>query len=118
MLWTEYPKKESAALDEDELIQLDSSTKTNKRFTLSVLYEWILSKIKKQEFSVSTSAKTIDGSINELKSSLDSANKKLDSKADSETVENELSKKANGAGITFSINDSGGLRVTYNSGKE
>ena len=111
-------KKDSAALDEDELIQLDSSTKTNKRFTLSVLYEWILSKIKKQELSVSTFAKTIDGSISELKSSVDSVKTELENKVDSKEVEDKLSKKANGTGLAFSINESGGLRVTYNSGKE
>lgn len=30
---------------------------------------------------------------------------------------NELAKKANGQGITLSINESGGLRVTYDDGK-
>lgn len=29
----------------------------------------------------------------------------------------ELAKKANGQGITLSINESGGLRVTYDDGK-
>lgn len=29
----------------------------------------------------------------------------------------ELAKKANGQGITLSINESGGLRVTYDNGK-
>lgn len=29
----------------------------------------------------------------------------------------ELTKKANGQGITLSINESGGLRVTYDNGK-
>ena len=30
---------------------------------------------------------------------------------------NELAKKANGQGITLSINESGGLRVMYDDGK-
>ena len=33
------------------------------------------------------------------------------------TLKNETAKKANGAGITLSINESGGLRITYDDGK-
>lgn len=33
------------------------------------------------------------------------------------TLTKELTKKANGQGITLSINESGGLRVTYDDGK-
>lgn len=41
-----------------------------------------------------------------------------DSKFVTETdLQNALGKKANGEGITLSINENGGLRVTYNNGK-
>lgn len=36
---------------------------------------------------------------------------------DIETLKSETGKKANGAGITLSITESGGLRVTYDDGK-
>ena len=38
-----------------------------------------------------------------------------DTPADAKVTGDELKKKANGEGITLSINDSGGLRVTYNT---
>ena len=37
--------------------------------------------------------------------------------ADIAALTKELAKKANGQGITLSINESGGLRVTYDNGK-
>lgn len=37
--------------------------------------------------------------------------------ADAKTVGDSLKQKANGAGITLSINEAGGLRVTYDDGK-
>lgn len=37
--------------------------------------------------------------------------------ADIAALTTELAKKANGQGITLSINESGGLRVTYDNGK-
>lgn len=40
-----------------------------------------------------------------------------DAKATGDAIENLNSEKANGKGISFSINESGGLRVTYDDGK-
>lgn len=45
---------------------------------------------------------------------------KAESKSQETDIANltkELAKKANGQGITLSINESGGLRVTYDNGK-
>ena len=45
---------------------------------------------------------------------------KAESKSQETNIANltkELAKKANGQGITLSINESGGLRVTYDNGK-
>lgn len=38
-------------------------------------------------------------------------------KEDISLLKDELKKKANGEGITLSINENGGLRVTYDNGK-
>ncbi len=42
---------------------------------------------------------------------------KTDIPADAKATGNALGEKANGAGITFSINESGGVRVTYDDGE-
>lgn len=43
--------------------------------------------------------------------------KKSKASADQKDMEDALKKKANGEGIALSINESGGLRVTYDDGK-
>ena len=65
--------------------------------------------------------KAIDDLDNRIIENDANYNKLLGDKANSADVKkmtDDLSlNKANGKGITFSINDSGGLRVTYDDGK-
>ena len=85
--WTDYTKK-TALKDNDELMILDTDGKANKITTIGkVANNTAFSGLK-------TANKTLVGGINEV---------------------NE--EKANGKGISFSINESGGLRVTYDDGK-
>lgn len=85
--WSEYKLKETPA-SEDELMSYDIAGKANKRTTVgNVANNTAFSELK-------TDSKTLVGGINEV---------------------NE--EKANGKGISFSINESGGLRVTYDDGK-
>ena len=46
MNWNEYPKKESMPADEDELMQLEQESGTNKTIRLIYFFNWILSKNK------------------------------------------------------------------------
>lgn len=105
MLWNEYPKKESAPADTDELIQLETESGTNKTIKLSYFFDWILSKMRKQNLTLNTTNKTIEGAINEVKTTADSA-------------KTELNGKVNGKDITFSVSKTGSLQVTYDDGKE
>lgn len=66
MNWNEYPKKESMPADEDELMQLEQASGTNKTIRLIYFFNWILSKIKQHEFSLNTKSKTIEKAINEV----------------------------------------------------
>lgn len=85
--WSEYKLKETPA-SEDELMSYDIAGKANKRTTIGkVANNTAFSGLK-------TANKTLIGGINEV---------------------NE--EKANGKGISFSINESGALRVTYDDGK-
>lgn len=85
--WSEYKLKETPA-SEDELMSYDIAGKANKRTTIDkVANNTAFSGLK-------TANKTLVGGINEV---------------------NE--EKANGKGISFSINESGGLRVTYDDSK-
>lgn len=105
MLWNEYPKKESAPADTDELIQLETESGTNKTIKLSYFFDWILSKMRKQTLTLNTTNKTIEGAINEVKTTADSA-------------KTGLNGKVNGKNITFSVSKTGSLQVTYDDGKE
>lgn len=85
--WSEYKLKETPA-SEDELMSYDIAGKANKRTTIDkVANNTAFSGLK-------TANKTLVGGINEV---------------------NE--EKANGKGISLSINELGGLRVTYDDGK-
>ena len=85
--WSEYKLKEAPA-SEDELMSYDIAGKANKRIIIgNVANNTTFSELK-------TDNKSLVGGINEV---------------------NE--EKANGKGISFSINESGGLRVTYDDGK-
>lgn len=85
--WSEYKLKETPA-SEDELMSYDIAGKANKRTTVgNVANNTAFNELE-------TENKTLVGGINEV---------------------NE--EKANGKGISFSINESGGLRVTYDDGK-
>lgn len=66
MNWNEYPKKESMPADEDELMQLEQESGTNKTIRLIYFFNWILSKIKQHEFALNTESKTIENAINEV----------------------------------------------------
>ena len=97
MEWTKYTAKE-ALKDNDELMILDTDGKANKRTFVSEIWEYILGKLTSAVIEkLETTDKTAIGAINELQ------------------AQNE--EKANGKGISFSINESGGLRVTYDDGK-
>lgn len=97
MNWNEYPKKESMPADEDELMQLEQESGTNKTIRLIYFFNWILSKIKQHEFALNTKNKTIENAINELDATTKS--------------------KADGEGIGFTVSESGNLQVTYDEGK-
>ena len=98
MNWNEYPKKESMPADEDELMQLEQESGTNKTIRLIYFFNWILSKIKQHEFTLNSESKTIENAINEV----DAATKS----------------KADGEGIGFTVSESGNLQVTYDDGRE
>ena len=104
MLWSEYAKKQSAPADTDELIQLESESGTNKTIQLLYFFEWIIEKVKGQEFSVNTADRTVEGAINEIKTTTDA-------------TKNSLPNKADGKGISFSVSQTGNLQVTYDDGK-
>lgn len=97
MNWNEYPKKESMPADEDELMQLEQESGTNKTIRLIYFFNWILSKLKQHEFTLNTESKTIENAINEVDATTKS--------------------KANGKGISFTVSETGNLQVTYNDGK-
>lgn len=97
MNWNEYPKKESMPADEDELMQLEQASGTNKTIRLIYFFNWILSKLKQHEFDLNTESKTIENAINEV----DAATKS----------------KADGKGIGFTVSETGNLQVTYDDGK-
>ena len=97
MNWNEYPKKESMPVDEDELMQLEQESGTNKTIRLIYFFKWILSKLKQHEFALNTESKTIEKAINEV----DAATKS----------------KADGEGIDFTVSETGNLQVTYDDGK-
>ena len=85
--WSEYKSKETPA-SEDELMSYDIAGKANKRITIDkVANNTAFSGLK-------TANKTLVDGINEVND-----------------------EKANGKGISFSINELGGLRVTYDDGK-
>lgn len=64
-------------------------------------------------------AKEVGALPNDTKIPSKTSDLENDSKYVSETdFHKELKKKANGEGITLSINESGGLRVTYDDGQE
>jgi len=102
--WNEYPKKESMPVDEDELMQLEQESGTNKTIRLIYFFKWILSKLKQQEFALNTESKTIENAINEVDASTKKVKEGLDSKAD-------------GEGIGFTVSETGNLQVTYDDGK-
>jgi len=103
--WNEYPKKESMPADEDELMQLEQESGTNKTIRLIYFFNWILSKIKQHEFSLNTKSKTIENAINEVDATTKEVKIGLDSKAD-------------GKGIGFTVSKAGNLQVTYDDGRE
>ena len=105
MNWNEYPKKESLPADEDELMQLEQESGTNKTIRLIYFFNWILSKIKQHEFSLNTKSKTIENAINEVDATTKEVKIGLDSKAD-------------GKGIGFTVSKAGNLQVTYDDGRE
>lgn len=105
MNWNEYPKKESMPADEDELMQLEQESGTNKTIRLIYFFNWILSKIKQHEFSLNTKSKTIENAINEVDATTKEVKIGLDSKAD-------------GKGIGFTVSKAGNLQVTYDDGRE
>lgn len=105
MNWNEYPKKESMPADEDELMQLEQASGTNKTIRLIYFFNWILSKIKQHEFALNTKSKTIENAINEVD-------------ATTKEVKNGLDSKADGKGIGFTVSKAGNLQVTYNDGRE
>lgn len=105
MNWNEYPKKESMPADEDELMQLEQESGTNKTIRLIYFFNWILSKIKQHEFSLNTKSKTIENAINEVDATTKEVKIGLDSKAD-------------GKGISFTVSKAGNLQVTYDDGRE
>lgn len=98
MNWNEYPKKESMPADEDELMQLEQQSGTNKTIRLIYFFNWILSKLKQHEFALNTKNKTIENAINEVDATVKS--------------------KADGEGIGFTVSESGNLQVTYDDGRE
>ena len=68
--WTDYTIKTEPA-DNDEVMVLDTAGKANKRLGLSVLSDWILSKLADKTFEkLTTSNKTIIGAINALNSEI------------------------------------------------
>ena len=94
MLWSDYTEKKVPE-DGDELMLYDKKGVANRRTLFSGVWNWLVGKIKSSEIdTLNTEDKTIIWALNEV---------------DSE--------KANGKGITFSVNESGGLRVTYDDGK-
>lgn len=97
MNWNEYPKKESMPADEDELMQLEQESGTNKTIRLIYFFNWILSNLKQHEFALSTESKTIENAINEVDATTKS--------------------KADGEGIGFTVSETGNLQVTYDDGK-
>lgn len=98
MNWNEYPKKESMPADEDELMQLEQESGTNKTIRLIYFFNWILSKLKQHEFALNTKNKTIENAINEVDATTKS--------------------KADGKGIGFTVSETGNLQVTYDDGSE
>lgn len=105
MNWNEYPKKESMPADEDELMQLEQESGTNKTIRLIYFFNWILSKLKQHEFALNTESKTIEKAINEVDATTKEVKIGLDSKAD-------------GKGIGFTVSKAGNLQVTYDDGRE
>lgn len=105
MNWNEYPKKESMPADEDELMQLEQQSGTNKTIRLIYFFNWILSKLKQHEFALNTESKTIENAINEVDATAKKVKIGLDSKAD-------------GKGIGFTVSKAGNLQVTYDDGRE
>lgn len=94
MLWSDYTEKKVPE-DEDEVMIYDKKGVANRRLFFSGIWNWLIGKAKTDEVNaLNTKDKTIVGALNEI---------------DSE--------KANGKGITFSVNESGGLRVTYDDGE-
>ena len=104
MSWNEYPKKESMPADEDELMQLEQQSGTNKTIRLIYFFNWILSKLKQHEFSLNTKSKTIENAINEVN-------------ATTKKVKIGLGSKTDGEGIGFTVSETGNLQVTYDDGK-
>ncbi len=91
MNWVDYVLKKEVA-DEDDFMIGDNEKEVNKRLTFTTLWEWVAKKL---------------------------ANTQVDSvKSEDKTVIGTLNQKANGEGITFSINESGGVEVTYDDGEE
>lgn len=84
--WVDYTLKKELA-DEDDFFICDSEEEINKRVTFATVWEWIARKLTKAQ-------------INDLKS-------------EDKTIVGSINQKANGEGITFSINKNGGLQATY-----
>lgn len=84
--WKDYVFKQDL-LDEDDIMICDSNKEINKRVTFATVWEWIVRKLTKAQ-------------IDDLKS-------------EDKTIVGAINQKANGEGITFSINENGGLQATY-----
>lgn len=84
--WKDYVFKQDL-LDEDDIMICDSNKEINKRVTFGTVGNWLARKLSKMQ-------------IDDLKS-------------EDKTVVGTINQKANGEGITFSINENGGLQVTF-----
>lgn len=94
MLWSDYTEKKTPE-DEDEVMIYDKKGVANRRLLFAGIWNWLIGKTQTGKIdTLNTEDKTLVGALNEVDSG-----------------------KANGKGITFSINESGGLRVTYDDGK-
>ena len=66
--WNEYTTK-SAVEDTDELMIADATANVNKRTPLSILWNWIVSKLTSAVISqLETNSKSVVGALNELNS--------------------------------------------------